>query len=156
MVQRKRNRNRQGQRGLSLVEFAFTGLVLMTTIIATFDFSRLLWAHNALNDAVRKGAEYAVSHTVTSATTTEIKNLVVYGNKAGGTKPVAYGLTTSMVDVAYNGLALGAGTATVKVVGYEFRFASLIGLRVSMPTYRATLTGETVGTQPPVIANPSI
>ena len=150
MTHRKRMR-RSGERGISLLELTFSTTVLMMAIFATFDFCRLLWAHNAINDGVRKGAEYAISHATGATTTTAIKNLVVYGNAAGGTNPIATGLTTSMVTVDYSSMMLGSGTATVKVTGYNFVFTALIGAHVSLPVYRATLTGETAGNLPPVI-----
>ena len=96
MTNRRRIR-RATERGISLLELTFSTIVLVTSIFATIEFSRLLWAHNALNDAVRKGAEYAISHTTTTTTTTAIKNLVVYNNVAGGTNAVAPGLTTSIL-----------------------------------------------------------
>ena len=148
-MKNRRRIRRASERGVSLLELTFSTIVLVTSIFATIEFSRMLWAHNALNDAVRKGAEYAISHSTATSTTTAIKNLVVYGNTSGGTNAIAPGLTTSMVSVTYDAMLLGSGTATVKVTGYTFNMVSLLGLNVSMPTYRATLTGETAGNTPP-------
>ncbi len=147
---------RRRERGASLLEFSFTGIVLVATIFATFDFGRLLWAHNAIGDAVVAGARYAVSHPTDSATMAEIRNVVVYGNKAGGARPIVSGLTTNMVQITYDGMALGSGAATIKVVGYQFQFVSLIGLQVSLGSYRTSLNGETVGWTPAAITPPAI
>ena len=117
---------RNGEKGVSLLELSFSTLVLITATFATIDFGRLLWVHNALNDQVRKGTEYAASHSTTTATTTAIKNLVVYNNTAGGTNPIVMGLTTSMVTVDYSSMALGSGTATVRIDGYTYKMASLL------------------------------
>lgn len=155
MNHRKRNR-RASERGLSLLEMTFSTLILVTATFAAIDFGRMLWAHSALNDQVRKGAQYAASHSTATSTATSIKNLVVYNSTTGGTNAVVPGLTTSMVSVEYDSLALGSGTTTVKVTGYTFKMASLMGTTFTMPTYRTTLTGETAGNMPSPLTAPSL
>ncbi len=53
---------RSGERGAALVEFAIAALVFLTAVFAVIEFGRLLWVHNALTDAARRGARYAVNH----------------------------------------------------------------------------------------------
>jgi hypothetical protein len=148
-------KKRSGERGISLLELTFSTVTLVVATFATIDFGRMLWVHNALNEQARKGTQYAASHSTTSATVTAIKNLVVYNNVNGGTRPVVPGLTTAMVTVDYNSMSMGAGTTTVKVSGYTYRMASLMGVTVSMPTYKMTLTGETAGNMPGDLASPT-
>ena len=50
-----------GQRGATLVEFAIAATVLLTAIFAVLEFGRALWTHNALSDAARRGARYAIN-----------------------------------------------------------------------------------------------
>jgi len=148
-VTRRRGR-RRGERGSTLVEFSITGTVFLLAFFGVLDFGRLLWTHNALNDATRQGARAAVSSSVTS--TAAIKNAVLYGDSNGGTAPLVSGLTAGNVQVIYNNVGLGRGTATVKITGYRFKFAALFfGVDIQMPDYQTTLTGETMGFAPPRI-----
>ena len=89
----------QGERGATLVEFAIGATVFLTVMFGVIEFGRALWVHNALSDAARRGARYAVVHT--QADSAAVKNVVVYGNAAGGTKPLVSNLTTDNVNVAY-------------------------------------------------------
>ncbi len=147
---RNKRRSRRSERGSTLVEFSIAGSVFLLTFFAVLDFGRLLWTHNALADASRQGARHAVSTSV--ANTTAIKNMVVYGNPDGGTSPVVSGLTLNNVQIVYDNVGLGRGTATIKITGYHFAFASLFfGVDIQMPDYQSTLTGETMGFAPPRI-----
>ncbi len=146
-----RGGNRQSnERGSTLVEFSLAGSVFLLALFGVLDFGRLLWTHNALADAARQGARHAVSTSITK--TAEIKNTVIYGNPDGGTSPIVPGLTTGNVEIIYDNVGLGRGTATIKVTGYRFRFAALFfGVDILMPNYQTTLTGETMGFAPPRI-----
>ena len=151
-----KHNNRRGERGISLLELTFSTMALVVTTFATIDFGRMLWAHNALLEQARKGTEYAASHSTATATATSIKNLVVYNNVNGGVTPVGPGLTTAMVTVDYNSMTMGAGTTSVRITGYTYRLASLLGVTISLPTYKTTRTGETAGNTPGTLASPSL
>lgn len=145
---RRVNRSRRRERGATILEFAISGLVYLTALFAVIDFGRLLWTHNALGDAARLGARHAVSNSITQ--TTQIKNAVIYGKSTGGSSPIVYGLAPENVEIIYNDIGLGRGTATVKIRGYRFAFATtLFGLSIELPEYQTTLTGETIGFAPP-------
>src|ERR1044072_5223958 len=119
----KQQAHRKTERGASLLEFAIAAAVFLTVLFAIVEFGRALWAHNALTDAARRGARYAVLHRSNSGEDTNIKNLVVYGNIAGGTKPLVPGLTTANVTVSRTSdFSVNRGTATVSITGYEFKF----------------------------------
>jgi hypothetical protein len=144
---RKRQSN---ERGSTLVEFSLTGSIFLLALFGVLDFGRMLWAHNALADAARQGARYAVSTSATSAAA--IKNKVIYGNPAGGLTPIVPGLTANNIQIIYDNIGLGQGTITIKITGYRFEFAALFfGLDILMPDYQTTLTGETMGFAPPRI-----
>jgi len=143
-------RRQNSERGNTLVEFSITGTAFLVIFFGVLDFGRLLWTHNALSDAARQGARHAVSNSVTS--TAAIKNAVVYGNPNGGLTPVVPGLTADNVEIIYDNVGLGRGTATIKIKGHHFKFASLFfGFDFQMPDYQTTLTGETMGFAPPKI-----
>jgi len=131
-------------RGATLVELAIVATVFLTCMFAVIEFGRALWVHNALTDAARRGARYAALHS--TADSAAVKNVVVYGDPAGGTQAVVPNLTTANVTVDYSDFALNKGTATVKVTGYQFQFViPIIGTTITMPNYTTTFQGENAG-----------
>jgi Flp pilus assembly protein TadG len=133
-----------GERGTTLVEFAIALTVFLTAMFAVIEFGRAIWVHNALTDAARRGARYAVLHS--PGNSDEVKNVVVYGDPAGGTQPAVPNLGTGNVTVTYSDFALNKGTATVSITNYQFQFVvPLIGSTIPMPNYSTTLPGENVG-----------
>jgi len=142
------NRERRNERGATLLEFAIGATVFMTAMFAVIEFGRALWTHNALSDAARRGARYAVNHPASDVAS--VQNVVVYGDPAGGSKAVVNNLTTSNVQVQYSSFGLGAGTVSVSITNYKFQFIiPIVGTTISMPNYTTTLTGENAGLVPP-------
>src|SRR5262245_66611118 len=110
-----RNRiEKRNERGATLLEFAIGALVFFMALFGILEFSRLLWTHNALADAARRGARHAVICPQNEA---KVRNVVVYGDPAGGSQPVVSGLTTGNVQVDYNGFDVKQGTVSVKKIG---------------------------------------
>jgi Flp pilus assembly protein TadG len=157
-----RSLNRKaGQRGATLVEFAIGATVLLTAIFAVLEFGRALWTHNALSDAARRGARYAINQRASSppgvkTTGTNvgpsvgaIKNVAVYGDPLGGTTPMVNDLTPDNVYVTYKDFGLGQGTVGVTIQNYQFQFViPLVGTTITMPDYNTTLTAENAGVMP--------
>jgi len=147
--------SRRDERGAALVEFAIGASVFFTAIFGVLECGRLLWTHNALADAARRGARYAVINTgggTCDPCKTNVRNVVVYGDPAGGTQPVVPGLTATpdRVEVIYTNFIVKQGTVSVRITGYQFSFAiPLIGATLTMPDYHTTLTGESAGFIPP-------
>ena len=132
------------------MEFAIGATVFLISMFAVLEFGRALWVHNALADAARRGARYAVTHS--SADTASVKNVVVYGDPAGGTQPLVNNLTTGNVAVSYAAFGLNDGSVTVSITNYQFQFVvPIIGTTIQMPSYSTTLTGESAGFVPPNI-----
>ncbi len=141
----------RNERGAALVELAIGSTVFFTLVFGVLEFSRLLWTHNALADATRRGARYAA---VNSQNVSNVQNFVVYGvaSPTGSEPALVSGLTTSNVQVTYSNFGVKLGTATVSITGYQFKFVvPLIGGSLTMPAYRTTLTGECAGYWPPDI-----
>jgi Flp pilus assembly protein TadG len=135
---------KDNERGSTLVEFSIGVLVFATAMFAVLEFSRALWAHNALTDAARRGARYATLHS--EGDVAQVKNVVVYGNAAGTGTPMLPNLSTDQVDVDYNTFGLNAGTVTVSINEYQFQLViPIVGTTITMPSYSTTLTGECAG-----------
>lgn len=135
---------RENERGSTLVEFAIGVTVFVTAMFAVLEFGRALWVHNALTDAARRGARYATMHS--SGDVDAVKNVVVYGDPAGGGLPMLSDLSTANVDVTYNNFGLNDGTVSVKITNYQFHFVvPIIGTTITMPSYTTTLTAESAG-----------
>jgi Flp pilus assembly protein TadG len=137
-----------------LVEFSIIASVFLLSMFAVVEFGRLFWIHNALRDATRRGVRYAIIRKNDAASLTAIKNVVVYGDPNANPAtalPLVSGLSTSNVVVEYknfNGILLSA-RATVSITGYQFNFAvPMVGGAVTMPAYRSSLPGESVGFVP--------
>jgi Flp pilus assembly protein TadG len=140
------------QRGAALVEFAVAATVFLAVLFGVLELSRLLWVHNALTDAARRGARYAVTQNKSAAAQAAIKNLTVYGNTDGTGTPMVDGLTTDKVFIDYSGFDLAAGTVTVHIENYDYNFVlPLVSTTLRLPSYRTTLTGENAGIVPPNI-----
>jgi len=143
---RDRQQNQKSERGASLLEFAIAATVFLTVLFAVVEFGRALWVHNALSDAARRGARYAVLHKVTDID--DVKKIVVYGDLTE-TTPMLDNLTTGNVDVVYNGFNLNGGTVSVSVHDYDFQLIlPLLVSTIRMPNYTTTLTGESAGLIP--------
>ena len=149
----RRNKNR-GERGAALMEFAIAATVFMTSLFGVIEVGRLLWTHNALRDAARRGARYAAVRKNDTASQTAVKKMVVYGDPNANTataQPVISGLTMANVALEYhnsNGIQLSS-RATVSITGTTFKFAvPLVGGTITLPDYRTSSVGESAGFVP--------
>ena len=149
-----RHDGKRGERGAALMEFAIAAAVFFTALFGVIEFGRLLWTHNALRDAARRGARYAAVRKSDSASQTAVKKMVVYGDPNADpvtAKPIVNGLTTANVVLEYqnyNGIQLSS-RATVSITGTTFKFAvPLIGGTISLPAYRTSSVGESAGNVP--------
>ena len=151
----------RSERGATLLEFAVGATIFFTAMFAVLEFGRALWTHNALSDAARRAARYAINQPASSPagmsvtgtnvgpSATAIKNVAVYGNPQGTGQPMFNNLTTSHVNVTYSNFGLGDGSVSVTITGYQFQFiVPIVGTAIQMPNYNTTLTGESVGTTP--------
>jgi Flp pilus assembly protein TadG len=151
MFRNNRNRN---ERGAALMEFAIVAAIFLTALFGVIEFGRLLWTHNALRDAARRGARYAAVRKNDAASQTAVRKMVVYGDPNANpatAKPVVNGLTTANVVLEYqnyNGIQLSS-RATVSITGTTFKFAvPLVGGTLNLPSYRTSSVGESAGFVP--------
>lgn len=140
-------KERNRERGATLLEFAIAATVFLTVMFGVVEFGRCLWTHNALADAARRGARYAVNHP--EADVDDVKKVVVYGTPQGGTNPLVDNLSTTNIQVNYSNYKLGEGTVSVRITNYQFQFVvPLVGTTLAMPDYNTTLTAENIGYVP--------
>ncbi|HEY0006694.1 MAG TPA: TadE family protein [Pyrinomonadaceae bacterium] len=137
---------KSSERGSTLLEFAISATMFLTLMFGIIEFGRLLWTHNALTDATRRGARYAINHSSSDAGA--VKNVVVYGNPSGGTEPLVENLDIEKnVVVQYSSYGVGQGTVSVSITNYQFQFVvPIVGTTIQLPNYITTLTGENAGT----------
>src|SRR5687768_8746070 len=133
--------HKKSERGAAVAEFAVACLFFFSVLIGIIEFGRLLYTHNALTDAARRGARYASLHGENAAC---VRNIVIYGEKHVDADceptgpPLVNGLTAqgTSIDVAYAGADLdndpeddtpidtdfgtNLGTATVSITNYRF------------------------------------
>lgn len=158
------------EEGTTMAEFAIIAAVFFMIIFGIIEFGRLLYTHNALTDAARRGARYAVLHHETDIAC--VKAVAVYGetnvdqSTCTGTGPALInGLTTANIVVTYEGAdednnpntpptayGMNLGTATVSIQNYNFNLSIPFARRtITMPAYTTTLTSESAGEEPEVI-----
>jgi hypothetical protein len=131
------------------------------------EFGRLLYTHNALTDAARRGARYALY--ISRRTLPCVKNVVVYGEThvdpttCAPTGPALINkLTTANVVVTYDGAdadnnpatpptsyGMNLGTVTVSIQNYSFTLGIPFATKTfTMGAYTTTLTSESAGEEP--------
>jgi len=144
----------RSQRGNTIIEFVFSMGLLLAVSVGVFQFGYAFYVYNLLENAVRAGARYASLRTYDSATATPsdsylagVRNVVVYGDPAGGQRPVAPGLTPAAVAVsvrmqdgtprevrvAIDSYRLDAGVAAFTLKGKPYATFPYVG-RFAPPT----------------------
>lgn len=158
---------RHEERGSTMAEFAIISVIFFMIIFGIIECGRLFYTHNALTDAARRGARYAVLHKQVDVTC--VRNVVIYGETnvnpttCAPTGPALInGLTTDNVTVVYEGAdaddnpktpptnyGMNLGTATVSIDNYTFNLSIPFASRtLTMPKYVTTLTSESAGEKP--------
>jgi Flp pilus assembly protein TadG len=160
--------DRKNEKGTSMAEFAVVALVFFMIIFGIIEFGRLLYTHNALTDAARRGARYAVLHEQDNPC---VVNVVIYGEThvdpaspgcpaVAGAQPLINGLGAGNVVVTWAGASgfaygMNLGSATVTIQNYDFNLSiPLLRRTLRMPAYRTTLPAENAGFVPAPIAGP--
>jgi hypothetical protein len=169
---------KHNEKGTTVAEFAVVALLFFIMIFGIIEFGRLLYTHNALTDATRRGARFASLHNgLSDADKLAVKNFVVYG--PNGTfdddgnptsAPLIHDLTTDMVEVEFNGVDLDGdpatpettafgtnlGQATVSIENYQFNLnIPVIGRALTLPEYTTTTMAESAGEEPdPIVVAP--
>lgn len=153
-----RRKLRKNEAGSTMAEFAVVAALFFMVLIGIMEFARFFYTHNALTDAARRGARYAVLHP--EADRPCVKNIVAYGethvnpNTCAPTgPPLINGLDPTDVTVTYTGVGtdpfgMNVGSVTV-TIQYSFTIQLPLWSRtIDLPAYTTTLTSESAGTKP--------
>lgn len=103
------------ERGQALVEFALVLPLFMLLLLAVFDFGRVVWVNNMVQNAAREAARYAIVHGGTATTDCPVgpdylgRTGDLAGCPAGGSPS-----TDAAKDVA-RGIAIGATDLTISI-----------------------------------------
>lgn len=150
MLSKRLANTRDNERGGTLIEFTVVATVFFMVLVGIVAAGNLYYTHNALVEATRRGARFAVLNPTGS--TTAVRNVVMYGTPApaAGATPLVYNLQPGNITVNYQGLNVASGTVTVSITGYTYPFViPSSSTSIAMPPYRTTLTGESAGFIPP-------
>jgi hypothetical protein len=135
-------RTRTRQRGVTTVEFAIVGGLLLLLVFAIIEFGRIIFTLTVLQEGARRGARVAAVCAVDNA---RVKDAALFVNLPG--------LTAANVQVAYldeNGNPTGAYNdiryVRVSMAGYRFRiYLPLIDRDFPVPAFTSTLPSESLG-----------
>lgn len=120
-----------------MLEFAIGWWLMWMLFSGVYQIGYSYYVYNSLMtsvaDAAELGSKMDYDNGNTSAYTTALQNMVVYGDETAGTKPIVPGLTTSMVtvNVTTQGSVNVPADVTVYISGYTID--SLFG-RYNMTT----------------------
>jgi Flp pilus assembly protein TadG len=163
------SKDRSSERGGTLIEFAVVASAFFMMLLAICAGSNLYFTHNALVEATRRGARFAATQQAatpagalrntaggsppascdsTGPRLAQIRNYAIYGNTAG-TGTNLLGLQPANICVEYTNFGVGTGSVSVSITGYTYSFVIPgINRQITMPAYRSTAVGESVGTAP--------
>src|SRR5262245_52271211 len=108
---------RRLEQGITTVEFAIIGLLLMIVVFGVIEFGRELFVMNMLAEASRRGARMAAVCPVGDP---KPASVAVFGN-GGGNSSVVAGLTTANVQIQYldvNGAPIASPNANFGNIRY--------------------------------------
>ena len=158
---------RNREKGTTMAEFAIISVIFFMIIFGIIEFGRLMYTHNALTDAARRAARFAVVHDQIEIDCA--KAVAVYGETqvnmgtCAGTGPALInGLTTDKVVITYEGadedndpntpstpFGMNLGTATASIQNYDFVLSIPFARQtIRMPAYTTTLSAESAGQTP--------
>lgn len=168
----------KGEQGSTVVEFAMVAGLFFMVIIGVIEFGRLLYTHNALTDAARRGARYAALHK--QADLDCVTDVIIYGEShiqrvpntntceaKAGAVPLVNHMKDTNIKITYLGAnndedpdidtsyGTNLGTVTVAIQNYKFKMLiPVVNLQLTLDDYSTTLTAESAGEEPKDILVP--
>ena len=109
-----------------MVELAIAAPLFLTLFTACFQFGYYFYIYNRLENAVRDGARYASiraydssSSTPSTAFSTAVTNMVLYGSPASGSTTVVPGLKSSNINLSVTMTNGVPSLVKVSISGYS-------------------------------------
>jgi Flp pilus assembly protein TadG len=143
---------RRYQRGITTVEFAIIGVVLMVVLFAILEMGRALFVMNTLTEVTRRGARIAAVCPVTNPG--YAAGVAIFAPGGGGS-PVVSGLTAANVAIEYldqDGAVVADPTTQAvyytraRLVNFTLNLAiPLVLPSIAMPDFAATVPAESLG-----------
>jgi Flp pilus assembly protein TadG len=123
MKTQQARRNRNSERGSTMVETALILLVFLTMLIGVIDFGQVLYFHQSLVERARAAARYGAVHPTD---TTGITNVALYNQASptGTPSPILPGMTSAMVNVQNLGDKTPEARVMVTISSYPINFLS--------------------------------
>ena len=140
--------------GVTTIEFAIIGSLLMVVLLGIIEFGRALYITNMLTEAARRGARMAVVCPVGDP---KPATVAVFNSNSNSTSSVVNGLTTANIKVQYLDAASnviaspGANFSTihfvqVSIVGYTTPlYIPFVTPTLNLAGFTATLPRESLG-----------
>jgi Flp pilus assembly protein TadG len=122
-----------------MLELSFIFLVFFSLLMGSFDFGQFLFLHQALVERARYAARWGMA--TTGATTSEIQNMVLYGQPTAGSNGY-FGLTISMVTVTESNPNTYNWRISVLISNYPYHMFS--------PYIAGTYTGPNINVTIPL------
>jgi TadE-like protein len=152
--------------GVATLEFALTAAFFFLMLVVVIAGGLLFFTRSALVECTRRSARFAAMQAATTPagtvrttpagtcdstgpSLTAIRNVAMNGNPAGTGPKLVPSLLPSNICVEYSAFGVGSGTVSVSITGYTYNFlVPGINLQITMPPFRSTVVGESVGTTP--------
>jgi hypothetical protein len=109
---------RPGELGQALVEFSLVLPLFLLLLIGIFDFGRIVWARNALENAARESARFAIVHGGTVLTKCPIGPLDPTHPGADGACPAGGSPDTQPAKAVAQAWAIAAGDGFATTICY--------------------------------------
>lgn len=142
------------QQGLTTVEFAIVGLVLMIVLFTVIEFSRAMWVMNVLEESTRRAARVA---TVCPVGHGLAKSVGIFAGP-GGSSSIVNSLTPDNIQIDYldeGGTVLANPGASdflkiryvrARLVNFSHRLIiPVFGFSLAMPPFDAVVPRESLG-----------
>jgi Flp pilus assembly protein TadG len=144
-----RSNRRSLQKGVALVEFALSWAVMWVVFWGLFEFGYAFYTYNVLLTSVNNAAELGSKMTFDGASrdtfTTQLKNMVVYGDTTAGARPIIPNLSIGNVNVTLTP-ATGFPVYIKIDVTYEIDVVLAKFQLTNKPQVTTTFTGQTLCT----------
>jgi TadE-like protein len=138
------------QAGLTTVEFAVIGAVLMTLMFGVFEFGRLFYSYAVLNEGMRRAARLATVCPIDSPGIRDAAEFAGLPDFRGRNVQVQYLNAFGFPTFDYTNISY----VRTRLVGYTLRLSIPFIDRLDFtPTFDVTLPRESLGVTPTSFAN---